>query len=66
MKVGDLVKYWGHTSDENDVGIIIGLVKTFPRQVWVQWSKETCAEKWPLEDFEDLCHTDIEVINESR
>ncbi len=51
MKVGDLVKDY----EENDVGIIIGLIKTFPRQVVIRWNRTTMTEFFDWEEFEESC-----------
>ena len=66
MKVGDLVKYWGYTDEENDTGLIIGLIKSYPRQVVVQWFKNSQLAYFAWEEFESLLHNDIEVISEGR
>ena len=62
VKVGDLVKDY----EENDVGIIIGLIKTFPRQVVIRWNRTTMTEFFDWEGFEDLSYNRLEVVNESR
>ncbi len=62
MKVGDLVKDY----EENDVGIIIGLIKTFPRQVVIRWNRTTMTEFFDWEEFEDLSYNRLELVNESR
>ncbi len=66
MKVGDLVKYWGYTDEENDTGLITGLIKSHPRQVVVQWFKYSQLAYFTWEEFESLLHNDIEVISEGR
>ena len=62
MKVGDLVKDY----DENDIGIIVGLIRTFPRQVVVRWNRATMTEFFVWEEFEDLSYNRLELISESR
>ena len=62
MKVGDLVKDY----EENDVGIIIGLIKTFPRQVVVRWNRTTMTEFFDWEEFEDLSYNRLELFSASR
>jgi hypothetical protein len=62
VKVGDLVKDY----EENDVGIILGLIKTFPRQVVIRWNRTTMTEFFDWEEFEDLSYNRLELISESR
>ncbi len=59
MKVGDLVKDY----EENDAGIIIGLIKTFPRQVVIRWNRTTMTEFFGWEEFEDLSYNRLEVVS---
>ena len=63
MKVGDLVKYNGYGADW---GLIVGLIKTFPRQVVVKWNKDSQPAYFDWEEFEDRCHNLFEVISERR
>ena len=62
MQIGDLVK----DHEENDIGIIIGLIKTFPRQVVVRWNHATMTEFFDWEEFEDLSYNRLELLSEGR
>ncbi len=62
MKVGDLVRCF----QTNDFGLIVGLVRTFPRQVAVKWNQATKTELFDWEEFEDLSYNRLEIISESR
>ena len=62
MKVGDLVRWTGFIDEENDVGLIIKLFRTWPRRVVVQWSKDTSPEIYDWDDFNNLREYEIEVI----
>ena len=62
MKVGNLVRCY----QTNDFGLIVGLVRTFPRQVAVRWNQATEIELFDWNEFEDLSYNRLEVINESR
>ena len=62
MKVGDLVKCYQTAS----IGLIVGLIRTFPRQVAVRWNQTTEIEFFDWDEFEDLSYNRLEVINASR
>ena len=62
MKVGDLVKCY----QTDSFGLIVGLIRTFPRQVAVRWNQTTEIEFFDWDEFEDLSYNRLEVINESR
>ena len=62
MKVGDLVKCY----QADSFGLIVGLIRTFPRQVVVRWNQTTEIEFFDWDEFEDLSYNRLEVINESR
>ena len=62
MQVGDLVKCF----QTNDLGLIVGLVKTFPRQVAVKWNQAAKTELFDWDEFEDLSYNRLEVISASR
>ena len=62
MKVGDLVKCY----QTDSFGLIVGLIRTFPRQVVVRWNQTTEIEFFDWDEFEDLSYNRLEVINESR
>ena len=62
MKVGDLVKCY----QADSFGLIVGLIRTFPRQVAVRWNQTTEIEFFDWDEFEDLSYNRLEVISESR
>ena len=62
MKVGDLVKCY----QADSFGLIVGLIRTFPRQVVVRWNQTTEIEFFDWDEFEDLSYNRLEVINASR
>ena len=62
MKVGDLVRCY----QTDDFGLIVGLIRTFPRQVVVRWNQTTEIEFFDWDEFEDLSYNRLEVINASR
>ncbi len=62
MKVGDLVKCY----QADSFGLIVGLIRTFPRQVVVRWNQTTEIEFFDWDEFEDLSYNRLEVISESR
>ncbi len=62
MKVGDLVKCY----QTDSFGLIVGLIRTFPRQVAVRWNQTTEIEFFDWDEFEDLSYNRLEVINASR
>ena len=62
MKVGDLVKCY----QADTFGLIVGLIRTFPRQVVVRWNQTTEIEFFDWDEFEDLSYNRLEVINASR
>ena len=62
MKVGDLVKCY----QTDSFGLIVGLIRTFPRQVAVRWNQTTELEFFDWDEFEDLSYNRLEVINASR
>ena len=62
MKVGDLVKCY----QTDSFGLIVGLIRTFPRQVAVRWNQTTEIEFFDWDEFEDLSYNRLEVISESR
>ena len=62
MKVGDLVKCY----QTDSFGLIVGLIRTFPRQVVVRWNQTTEIEFFDWDEFEDLSYNRLEVINASR
>ena len=62
MKVGDLVKCY----QADSFGLIVGLIRTFPRQVAVRWNQTTEIEFFDWDEFEDLSYNRLEVINASR
>jgi len=62
VQVGDLVKCF----QTNDFGLIVGLVRTFPRQVAVKWCQTTKTELFDWDEFEDLSYNRLEVISASR
>ena len=62
MKVGDLVRCY----QTDNFGLIVGLVRTFPRQVAVRWNQTTEIELFDWNEFEDLSYNRLEVISESR
>ena len=67
MKVGDLVRSW--VAHNDGVGIIIGFVRTYPREVVIRWfGKGHPSQHYiPREDFEDdLRLGNMEIINEAR
>ena len=62
MKVGDLVKCY----QTDSFGLIVGLIRTFPRHVAVRWNQTTEIEFFDWDEFEDLSYNRLEVINASR
>ena len=62
MKVGNLVKCY----QTDSFGLIVGLIRTFPRQVVVRWNQTTEIEFFDWDEFEDLSYNRLEVISESR
>ena len=62
MKVGDLVKCY----QTDSFGLIVGLIRTFPRQVAVRWNQTTEIAFFDWDEFEDLSYNRFEVINASR
>ena len=62
MKVGNLVKCY----QTDSFGLIVGLIRTFPRQVVVRWNQTTETELFDWDEFEDLSYNRLEVISESR
>jgi len=62
MKVGNLVKCY----QTDSFGLIVGLIRTFPRQVVVRWNQTTEIEFFDWDEFEDLSYNRLEVINASR
>ena len=62
MKVGDLVKCY----QADSFGLIVGLIRTFPRQVVVRWNQTTEIEFFDWDEFDDLSYNRLEVINASR
>ena len=62
MKVGNLVKCY----QTDSFGLIVGLIRTFPRQVAVRWNQTTEIEFFDWDEFEDLSYNRLEVINASR
>ena len=62
MKVGDLVRCY----QTDDFGLIVGLIRAFPRQVAVRWNQTTETELFDWDEFEDLSYNRLEVISESR
>ena len=67
MKIGNLVRSW--VAHNDGVGIIIGLVHTYPREVVVRWFGKGYPSKHyiPREDFEDSLRLgNLEIISESE
>ena len=62
MKVGDLVKCY----QADSFGLIVGLIRTFPRQVVVRGNQTTEIEFFDWDEFEDLSYNRLEVISERR
>ena len=63
MKVGDLVKFWGSTTEFDDIGVVIA---SSPEEVTINWNCEglvVYSEEWARLSFES---EDLEVISESR
>ena len=49
-----------------DLGIIVGLINVYPREVIIKWSKQTDVVFYTREVFEEwLDCGDIEMISES-
>ena len=62
MRVGDLVRCY----QTDSFGLIVGLIRTFPRQVAVRWNQTTEIEFFDWDEFEDLSYNRLEIISESR
>ena len=62
MRVGDLVRCY----QTERFGLIVGLIRTFPRQVAVRWNQTTEIEFFDWDEFEDLSYNRLEVSNASR
>ena len=63
MKVGDLVRYWGDTSEKNDIGIVIS--QRSPTKFFIKWFSDDGVSY--INASAPEVHKDyFEVLSESR